>query len=41
MLGKLGFSVGLVREAREKPSLQDEIKGLSGPYELQKEWRKC
>lgn len=36
MLGKLGFSTELVREAREKPSLQDEIQGLSGLYELQK-----
>lgn len=38
MLGKLGFSAELGREVREY--LQDEIKGLSGSYELQKEWRK-
>lgn len=38
MLGKLDFTVELGREVREY--LQDEIKGLLGPYELQKEWRK-
>lgn len=38
MLGKLGFSVELGRDASEY--LQDEIKGLSGPHKLQKKKRK-